>query len=136
MLESLEKVCVNCSLITSVQNEEENDERKDDRRLDILDERVWPALKATRTHEHEFRSTKLRSEAGLASTELWFMLVCCPTLDRELNHHTTNYTQLHPAQLSAQQTSNLTARAESTQSSATDSSLHRERANELETHDD
>lgn len=38
----LERVCVNCSLITSVQN----DERKDDRRLDILDEQVWPA------HEH------------------------------------------------------------------------------------
>lgn len=48
---------------------------------------------------------KAQTQAGLASAERWFMLVC-RALDRELNHRTTNYTHLHTDPLSAE-TSNL-----------------------------
>ncbi len=49
-----------------------------------------------RLSKHKNTSSDPQS-SGLASTELWFMSVCCPTLDRELNTHTTNYTQLQPS---------------------------------------
>jgi len=87
VLESLENVYACCSLITSEQNGE-NDE-SNGRRLDTLDEKVWPALKATRKHEHECKTPQ---SSGRGWFSEWFMLVC-----RELNQHTTNYTHIHSA---------------------------------------
>lgn len=60
VLGSLEKVCVKSSLITSVPNEEENDERDGGKMTEGSTYYTSEFGRLSKPHEHEFRCSKLR----------------------------------------------------------------------------